>query len=239
MKNLVAAEIKKISTTPSIYFLLVGISVMALMSVLDPGHSAATFDKPFHEQTFVLITSLLTRILILVLGIRAITDEFRHGTVVSTFLLTPNRRQVLTAKAITVAAAGAGLALLAWTVMVTAAGVTAASAGATLQFDAGAWRSLVGTMVAGAAWGVIGLGFGTLIRSQIVATVGGIVWLMGIEDVVRGLFGDLGAYLPGQAGLALAIAPEPRALFIGAGCLGLYAASSLIAGAWAIRKDLV
>lgn len=238
MKNLIAAEAKKLSTTRSVYFLLAGVILMAVMSVIDPDHSAATFDKPFHEQTFVFFTSLLTRVLILVLGIRVMSDEFRHGTIVPTFLLTPDRRHVLIAKAITAAVTGAAFALIAWVAMTTAAGAIAVSDGTTLQLDAGAWRSLIGMTAAGAAWGLIGLGLGTLIRSQIVATVGGIVWLMGIEDAVRGWFGDLASYLPGQAGLTLAIAPAPRALYLGATTLALYAALSTVAGAWAVRRDL-
>src|SRR6185312_726821 len=50
------------------------------------------------------------RLVILLLGVLAVTAEFRHGTVTGTFLHSPRRIRVLTAKAaaiVVVAAAGA------------------------------------------------------------------------------------------------------------------------------------
>ena len=78
MRSLIAAESRKLTTTRTPYLLLAGVIAMAVISVIDPGHSAGTFQKPFHEQTFVFFTALLTRVLILVLGIRAVTDEWRY-----------------------------------------------------------------------------------------------------------------------------------------------------------------
>jgi hypothetical protein len=114
----------------------------------------------------------------------------------------------------------------------------AASDGTSLQLGPDAWRSLAGTTFAGAAWGLIGLGLGTLIRSQIVATVGGLVWLMGIEDAVRGWLGDLGGYLPGQAGLALAIGSTSRASVFGIVTMLVYVGAIGLLGALAFRRDV-
>jgi ABC-2 type transport system permease protein len=238
MRNLVAAEVKKLTTTRGLYLLLAGVVAMAITSVIDPERTAAAFSKPFHEQTFVFFTSLLTRILVLVLGIRAITDEFRHGTIVSTLVAAPRRGRLLAAKAVAVGSAGALLAVTAWGVMVGAASVLAAMEGATLELGAGAWKSLGGTAVAGVAWALVGLGLGAIVRSQIVATVGGLVWLMGLEDAVRGWLGDVATYLPGQAGLSLAIASSDRAVVVGAGAMVAYAAVATVAGAYALRRDV-
>lgn len=238
MRRLIAAEVKKLTTTRTTYLLLIGVIAMSVISVVDPGHSAATFAKPFHEQTFVFFTALLTRILILVLGIRAVTDEWRHGTIVPTLLVIPRRGRLLASKAVAVAALGSGMALIAWLAMVTTASALAASEGTALTLGSGAVRSLGGMTASGALWGVIGVGLGSVIRSQILATVGGVVWLMGVEDAIRGWLGDLAGYLPGQAGLSMAIAPTPRAVAIGATTMLVYAVLITLGARLGIRRDV-
>lgn len=238
MRKLVAAEVRKLSTTRSFYLLLAGVVVLALVSVVDPERSAATFAKPFHEQTFVFFTSLLTRILVLVMGIRAITDELRYGTIVSTLVVSPRRGRLMAAKGVTVSLAGALLAVTGWVAMVAAASALAAMDGTTLSLGAGAWRSLAGTAVAGVTWALVGLGLGAIVRNQLVATVGGLVWLMGLEDAVRGWLGDVAMYLPGQSGLALTIGSSGRALAVGAATMAAYALAATLAGAAAMRRDV-
>lgn len=238
MKRLIAAELKKLTTTRTIYLLFAGVVAIAMISTIDPDHSAATFEKPFHEQSFVFFSSLLTRILILVLGIRVMTDEFRHGTIVPSLLAAPKRSHLVAAKSIAVAATGAALAVVAWAAMVATATVIANSDGTTLAFDPGAWRSLGGTVVAGATWGVIGLGLGAMIRNQVVAIVGGLVWLMGLEDVVKGFLGGASGYLPGQAGLSLALGPSVRAVLLGVATMAAYAVIMMLAGDRVMRRDV-
>ncbi|HEV2754567.1 MAG TPA: ABC transporter permease [Actinomycetota bacterium] len=238
MRDLVAAELKKLTSTRWIYLLAVGVVGLSVVSVLDPGRDAAMFEKPFHEQTFVLFASLLTRVLVFVMGVRVMTDELRHGTIVPTLLVTPRRNRVLAAKVVAAAGAGAVLALTGWAAMTAAAGAAASSEGTSLALDASLWRSLAGTLGAGAAWGVIGVGVGTVVRSQVAATVGGLVWLMALEDGVKSWLGDLGGYLPGQAGLAVAMGLPGRALAIAGTTLAAYATASFAASRVAIRRDV-
>jgi ABC-2 type transport system permease protein len=238
MGSLIAAEFKKLLTTRSTYLLAAAVAVAGVVTVFDPGHDASTFAKPFHEQAFVLFTALITRIFILVLGIRAVTDEFRHGTIVPSFLVTPRRAHVIVAKGVAVAVFGAILGLVAWGAITIAASALAVSDGTTLTVGEDALRSMAGMVAGGAMWAVIGLGLGAILRSQLVATVGGLVWLMGIEDAVKGWFGDLAGYLPGQAGLALATAPDERAALTGVVTLLAYALVIGLGALFAIRRDV-
>lgn len=238
MKALIAAERLKLTTLRSVYLLFGGVAALAVVTVMDPGYSASEFGKPFHEHTFVLFTALLSRILIFVFGVRVITDEFRHGTIVPSLLSSPRRGRLLAAKALVVAGAGAVLGGVAWVAMTGAAGVAASSEGASLAVDGAAWRSLGGMIFAGAGWALVGLGVGAIVRSQVVAIVGGLVWLMGLEDGLRGWFGDFAGYLPGQAGLAVTTSPTVRGALLAAAILAAYATLALAGAARALRRDV-
>jgi ABC-2 type transport system permease protein len=239
MYNLIRSEFRKLVTTRTIYLFAIAIVIVAAVTVADPNHDPGTFAKPFNELPFVFFTTLLTRLLILVMGIRVITDEVRYGTHVPTFLSAPSRTKVVAAKAIVVGAAGLIMAVLAEIAMVGAAMVVAKSDGASLVIGADGVRSLVGLALGGVLWAIIGLGLGAIIRNQLIATVGGLVWLMAIEDVVRGQMGEWGGYLPGQAGLALGVAPSGRGLAIAGITLTVYAVAAMFAGASLVeRRDV-
>jgi ABC-2 type transport system permease protein len=239
MNNLIRSESRKLITTRTVYLFAIAIVIVAVVTVVDPNRDPATYAKPFNEQPFVLFTTLLTRLLILVMGIRVITDEVRYGTVVPTFLSAPSRPKVIAAKAIVVGAAGLIMALLAEAAMVAAAMVVAKSDGASLVIGAEGVPSLVGMTLGGVLWALIGLGLGAIIRNQLIATVGGLVWLMALEEVIRGQMGDWGGYLPGQAGLALGVASSGRVLAMAAITLVVYAAAALLGGVFLLaRRDI-
>jgi hypothetical protein len=89
---------------------------------------------------------------------------------------------------------------------------------------------LVGIVAAGVLWSVIGLGFGTIVKNQLVATVTGLVWLMGAEDMLRARLDDLASYLPGQAGIALVVSPSGAALLRSIETLSAYAVITIVGG---------
>jgi hypothetical protein len=181
---------------------------------------------------------MLTRLLIFVLGVRLITDEFRHGTMVPTLLTTPRRGRVVGAKAIVAGAAGLAAAGLAWITMTLAATAVASSEGATLVLDATAWQTFAAMLGAGAAWGVLGVLLGAIVRNQLAVTIAGLLWLMGIEDIFRGFLGDLGGYLPGQAGLVMVMAPTDAAALAGVATMVAYATGFGLLAMKAMTRDI-
>lgn len=118
----------------------------------------------------------LSLMIVLVLGIVIVTSEFFHQTVTATFLTTPHRTAVILAKLV----AGALLGLLFWlgtTVLNLAAGSLILG-----SFDLGnqlgesaVWEAIGLNALAYLLWAILGIGLGVLIRSQIGATVTGIV----------------------------------------------------------------
>ena len=237
MRDLVRAEILKLRTTRGAFLLLLGAVAINIFTVVAPGEDALReFAQPLHEQQAVLIVSMLMRILLLALGIRAVTEEFRHGTITPTLLATPRRQRVVVAKAIAVAGAGAIFALVTVTTLLASMNVMANMNDLTVAPLEESWRTLIGALTVGVIWPVVGLGVGLLVRSAVGATVGGVVWLMGVEQMIGGRLGDAGDFLPGEAGLAATIAPSSRALWIGSLVLLAWALVTSVGGALILKR---
>jgi ABC-2 type transport system permease protein len=240
MKSLVKAEITKLITTRAAIGLLAGAVAINVLAVIAPGENAiAEFSRPLHEQQWVFIAATLMRVFLLVLGIRAVTDEFRHGTITPSLLVAPRRARLVGAKVLALAAAGVVVAVAAGAALIGTALSISALNGVPLNLDAGDWSTFAGMALAGALWPVIGAGLGLVVRGQVAAVVGGIVWLMAIEDIVRGRIGDLASYLPGQAGLGLALSPTEGVLLATGLILAVYALAAAVAGALVMaRRDV-
>lgn len=105
-----------------------------------------------------------------VLGTLAVTSEYRHRTIDTTFLYAPRRWQVLLAKFVVYAGYGLvyGLALTATGTAVLLAGATAR--GVTLGLSTGTVLELFGRLALTlAVHMLIGVGIGALVRNQVAA----------------------------------------------------------------------
>jgi ABC-type transport system involved in multi-copper enzyme maturation permease subunit len=123
--------------------------------------------------------------------------EFRHGTAVTTFLAAPKRASVLSAK-LAVAALGGTVMMLVSTAVSLIAGYFVL-----LGFENAAGPSenlfvntLLAAAISGAVLGIVGVAIGTLIRNQMIAIVGALVYLFVIDPLLLALWPDAGKYLP-------------------------------------------
>ncbi|WP_405100279.1 ABC transporter permease [Micromonospora sp. NBC_01412] len=119
-------------------------------------------------------------LIMMLLGIIVVTSEFFHQTVTTTFLTVPHRTAVMVAKLV----AGAVIAMLFWLVTTVLNLVFGAlvlnNVDVGTQFGSGAvWRAIGLNALAYLLWSVLGVGIGVLIRSQIGATVTGILLYLG------------------------------------------------------------
>lgn len=133
----------------------------------------------------------------IILGIMLMAGEFRHGTAVATFLTAPKRGSVLTAKLGMAAIGGillmwisTGLSLLAG-VVVLSTFEDAASPSENLFLN-----TMLAATVGGAVLGIIGVALGTLIRNQMLAIVGALVYLFVVDPLLLALWPEIGKYLP-------------------------------------------
>jgi ABC-type transport system involved in multi-copper enzyme maturation permease subunit len=149
-------------------------------------------------------------VLVMLLGILVITNEFQYQTATATFLTTPHRTRVVFGKLI----AAIGLGFLFWLVS------QAISFSAGLIFfknihltnSLGEWsvqRAMLFNLAAYLLWAVFGFGLGTLIRSQIGSVVVGmIIYLVGYIGAI-GVFILIRTYIIHRDGVLTAAVSMP------------------------------
>jgi hypothetical protein len=100
---------------------------------------------------------------------------------------------------------------------------------------------VLGTPVLTAAWAALGVGFGALVRNQVFAVIGLILWTMIVENLLAGLVPKVGGYTLLGASSAIIAAPGDYVLSAPAGALLLlgYVTAFVTAGAMLVaRRDV-
>jgi ABC-2 type transport system permease protein len=248
MQAQLKSELIKLTSTRTIYGLLLGAVAVVALSTWSTisAVGAADVSGELHGQQFFFLASVNLAVFAVIVGIRATTDEFRHGTVVPTVLSNRSRARLLAAKATVSAAAAAVLAALAQAAMLglatllTGGGLLPGLSGSgSLEVSSTDWAAMAGLTGASALWAVLGVGIGALVRHQVAAIVGAIVWVLVVENLGAGLLGDAGRYLPGQAAHGLAQLPGLLTVPAAAAALGAYGAAVLLTAQVAlVRRDL-
>lgn len=248
MSPLIRAELLKHRTTRTSVLLLVWMIALILLVVLLHvlSLSSAHISSADGQLKVVGWGTSVGALFAALLGAMSITAEIRHGTIRPTFLATPRRGRVITAKVIAGALTGLGVGLLAegLTAGIEAAGL--AARGIHIQLSAGDYLQLLaGGAGAGALFATIGVGVGAVVRQQVGAVVGLCVWLLLIETTLIGNVPSAGKFAPGAAAGAIAGAIQTQsasklvAPVVGVVLLAVYAA--IAAGAGVItttRRDV-
>jgi ABC-type transport system involved in multi-copper enzyme maturation permease subunit len=181
----------------------------------------------------------------LILGAIGVTGEFRHQTVTPTFLATPHRGRVVVAKLITYAIVGIGYGI-ATIVIATAIALPWLSAkNIDVSLGSNGIPAVLGGVAAGVAvYALLGVGLGALIRNQIAAVVGALVYLFLLEPILSGIpkVRDYYKYLPGGANSALTrrfIGVDLLQPYQGGLLLVAYGLVFAVLGTWlAMRRDV-
>ena len=244
MRALLRAELVKLATTRTAIGLVAGGAAVAALGAVSTIMSGqpAELDRPLQDQTFFLLASINLSLFAVVLGIRGFTDEFRHGLIVPTLLVTPSRVRVVAAKTILVAAAGAALAAVAQVVMLAVAIPLLQGKGVEPTLEPADLAAMGGLIAASALWASIGVAVGAIVRHQVAAVVGALLWVLLVENLGAGALGEASRYLPGQAGHGLATASQAGTLLapaVGALVLGAYALLAVaVAAVRLTRSDI-
>ncbi len=243
MITLIRVELFKLRTARISYGLLaVAAGISALWCTLEASRAGTGKAVPPLSTAAGLNTVITggvwSLILAAVLGVIVSSGEFRHATATFTYLASPRRDRVLAAKAIAAACAGMVFGFVGWLIPTAVGLAFVAFRGYHMTVsDATIARYAGGHLLAGALLAAVGVGIGSLVRSQLAGVIGVFVWSIILESIVGGLFTSVRPYLPYTAATTLAGTPLGDASFgsgvrtvaSGAGPLPFAAAAALIA----------
>jgi ABC-2 type transport system permease protein len=210
MSRLIRAELLKLRTTRTAVALIgSALGLVVLFSVV------ATLASDPHSSDFnagdLLGIAGFAQIAAFVLGLLAVTTEFRHGTVTPTLIAQPSRVKMVVAKLVANTIAGvvlSGLAVGLCTAIVLL-GLQARDVPSGL--DSGDVVALViGQTLAGGLWAAIGVGWGAIVRNQVGAIVSGLMWIFLVENL-GGLIPTVGDWIQkyGLNGVSNAVGAVP------------------------------
>lgn len=189
------------------------------------------------------------------LGALAVTGEFRHQTLTPTFLATPKRGVVLTAKLLVLSTVGALYGLIGLVASVGAGGSLLAVFGIDTELGSSdTWAMFARLVLAMALWAAIGVGLGSVVTNQVAVIVIVIAFTQFVEPVLRSVgslaewLSNVVQYLPGAASDTLvgtsifglvATASDPLEWWAGALILaGLAAVLTAVGALTTWRRDV-
>lgn len=248
MTAIIKSEFLKATTSRSTYvsaIILTGIAALAagiFMAPIAAGRWLAISDHPF-LPLYITVIGLAA----FAFGVRAMTDEYRFGTILSTFLATPDRLTVLAGKVVSasiVAAIATSLASMA------TFGRILPWAATTDLVDFGIADALLftGFLVSAAAlFAALGVGVAAIVRHPVASMVGGLGWFAVIEPAIAEYVGDWMRFLPGRAAASLVVGDGAAHTFgmttemaltrwEGLAVFGGYAILALILGGGALQQ---
>ena len=233
MREQMRSELVKLRSTRTNLGLLFGMVGLVLLIVIVTGAAVtpAELAKDEHQRALFGL-GLAGGFIASLIGVMSITSEFRHGTIRPTFVFTPRRGRVVSAKVfssfilgvifglITEAVAFAvGLAILA------IRGVDMVLPTHELAFVA------LGSIACAALMAALGVGVGAVARNQVLAVIGVVVWFMVVENVMVGVWPQVGKFFPLAAGDAMTGINSDQLLTASQGALVLigYVLASFVA----------
>ena len=240
------SELRKMRTTRTNLGLLLGLVALILFGVIAGSFSSeADLSLPENQRELVGNGTWAAAFAAMI-GVMAMTGEFRHGTIRATFVFTPDRARVVAAKVLAsilvgmgFGALGAGLGLGTGVLMIRARGYD-------VLLGSGDVRSLLlGTIVMSGLWAMLGVGLGALVRNQVLAIVGLFAWVFVVEILIFQYLPGVGRFAPGAAGTAITgntVGDSSVHLLsapAGAALLAAYAGAFVLAGVLVVsRRDV-
>jgi ABC-2 type transport system permease protein len=195
MIRLVGSELFKLRTTRTFY----GLNGGALGFVLVVALLGALLDSETTHLSDLMMIAFFPQLIALVIGVLCVTSEFRHGTITPSLLVAPHRTRLMLAKLIATLIStlvlGVVVALLITLIVVATGGETD-----------NARNLIIGGTLVTALYGALGVGIGALVRNQVGAIIGSIVYLLLLEGLI-GLIPGIKKVLPeyGITGAASAL----------------------------------
>ena len=184
MTRLISSELLKLRSTRTAVALIA--SVVGLVVLIGLIASiTADFEKDNVQTVDLLGIAGFAQVFALILGVLAVTTEFRHGTITPTLTVAPDRVRLVMAKLVANVLAGLLLGVLAVGLTTAIVLVVLSSRG----IDSGLTNQeiakiVIGLVLATALWAALGVGLGALVRNQVGAIVGALGWALLVENLL-------------------------------------------------------
>jgi ABC-2 type transport system permease protein len=194
-------------------------------------------------------SSVVTALLLGVVGAVSISAEFAHGTIRPTFAATPQRMRVLVAKAIVTAlfAAVAEALVVVFCFVVSSAIASSRGASLSLSGQPEAKAALIGIVVFAVIVSLLGFGIGMVIRNMPAAVAVLILWPLVVENIILAILSAAGVnnpqkFLPYISGFQLGNPDGPSSDSLSRVNGGLYFAAvtlvvAIVGAAVTTRRD--
>ncbi len=221
MKNLINVELLKLRTTPALYICTAIVAGLTLVSVVANILLAGKRGTPalgsVENVNKVFSVAALSTMVALAMGIVMVAGEYRHRTIVGSYLAEPRRSRVVVAKLVTAAGLGAVTGAVAFGLAI-AVGVPMFAAKGVHHLPVDVTRMWWGAVLASGCFGMLGVALGAAARHTVGAIIGAIIWVQIIEvGVLQPSVPALAKWLPTGAGVALTSAGKDAASLLSPG----------------------
>jgi ABC-2 type transport system permease protein len=193
MSALLQAELIKLRTTRTFVALaLIAVATSLLFTVL-----SSTLTEPTQDNVLTdVFLSDTSSLFIMILAIIGISGEWRHRTITSSLLAAPDRLRFLAAKMLAFAIAGVVLSVVV-SIAVTITGFAILELRGLPTPETGELLSLYArNALVAALLAAFGVGIGALVRNQVVAIVGILLFALAVEPALIALAPDVGRLMP-------------------------------------------
>jgi ABC-2 type transport system permease protein len=208
--GILAAELRKLTSVRTTWIITgVGLALVAA------GAGFFLFEEEFSgpfEGTDGQLAAAIDQIggmspIVLVIGLLAMTTEFRHGTIGRTLQFTPSRTTVVGAKL----AIGTAYGVLFFVLGLVVVALLVAVTGQVPTVGGETWASLWQGPVGLALTAMFGVALGALLRNQVVAVAVALIYLFIGETLVNQFFPEVARWMPFQALNAVFLSEESMA----------------------------
>jgi ABC-type transport system involved in multi-copper enzyme maturation permease subunit len=246
MINSIRLELLKLRTTPALHVTVALAFALSLLSasvtiMLTPKPGDPARGSAAQVQHVLGQPSAVVSMAMFILGVLVVAGEYRHRTMLTTFLAEPRRLRVIVAKLVTVGGIGAALAAVTYGVTYVVAVMLYARNGVS-QLPVDATRLAWGTVLSGATYGLLGVAVGALTRNTVAAIIAGLVWIQVVEvGILENAVPALAKWLPVGAAQGLTSVHNSELLPQSAAAAVLVAWATgivLLAGRVSIRREL-
>lgn len=186
MIGLIASELLKLRTTRTSWGLAGAALALVLLIVVLTIAIEDSFGAE-HDVRSLLATAGLCGLLTLVLGVVAGAGEYRHGTIASTLLVTPNRLRAVAAQVVACGVGGFAIGLVVAAIAAAIALPWLSAKDAAMPGGGELIRVFLGGALYAGLAAALGAGLGALLRNQVAAVVIVLVQIFVVEPTLAAL----------------------------------------------------